>query len=96
MFFSWSLATSRGEGRFSSLIFSQISYKLEYYRFSLGKQGIFLDFFYVLYSILLHLSPLRFHRVGGCWDCTQDCCDIGIGSIFIEQTVDVDLQDLTI
>ncbi len=28
-------------------------------------------FFYVLYSTLLHLSPLRFHCVGGCWDRNQ-------------------------
>ncbi len=26
---------------------------------------------------LLHLPPLRFHCFGGCWDWTQDCCDIG-------------------
>ncbi len=25
------------------------------------------------------ICPLRFHRVGGCWDLTQDCCDFGIG-----------------
>jgi hypothetical protein len=42
-------------------------------------------FFYVLYSTLLRLPPLRSHCVGGCWDRTQDCCDFGIGSIFIEQ-----------
>jgi hypothetical protein len=24
--------------------------------------------FYVLYSTLLHLPPLRFHCAGGCWD----------------------------
>ncbi len=24
--------------------------------------------FYVLYLTLLHLPPLRFHSVGGCWD----------------------------
>ncbi len=34
---------------------------------------------YVLYSTLLHLPPLRFHCVGGCWNRTQDICDIGIG-----------------
>ncbi len=34
-------------------------------------------FFYVLYSILLHLPPLRFHCVGGCWDRTQECCYFG-------------------
>jgi hypothetical protein len=37
-------------------------------------------FFYVRYSTQLHLPPLRFHCVGGCWDRTQDCCDIGIDS----------------
>jgi hypothetical protein len=29
------------------------------------------EFFYVLYSTQLHLPPLRFHFVGGCWDRTQ-------------------------
>jgi hypothetical protein len=29
---------------------------------------------YVLYSTLLHLPPLRFHCVGGCWNRTQDSC----------------------
>jgi hypothetical protein len=45
------------------------------------KKGTILDLvtFYVLYSILLHLPPLRFHCAGGCWDRTQDCCDFGIG-----------------
>jgi hypothetical protein len=33
----------------------------------------------VLYSTLLHLPPLRFHCVGGCWDRTQDSCDYVIG-----------------
>ncbi len=42
------------------------------------------DMSYVLYSTLLHLPPLRFHCVGGCWDRTHDCCDFGIGS----QTLD--------
>ncbi len=37
-------------------------------------------FFDVLYSSLLHLPPLRFHYVGGCWDRNQDCCDFGTGS----------------
>jgi hypothetical protein len=37
-------------------------------------------FMYVLYSTLLHLPPLRFHCVGGCWDRTQDCCGYGNGS----------------
>ncbi len=31
-------------------------------------------FFYARYSTLLHLPPLRFHCVGGCWDRTQDNC----------------------
>ncbi len=34
-------------------------------------RAIFL-FSYVLYSTLLHLAPLKFHCVGGCWDRTQD------------------------
>ncbi len=38
------------------------------------------DFFYVMYSTLLHLPPLRFHCVRGCWDRTPDCCNFGIGS----------------
>jgi hypothetical protein len=42
------------------------------------KRGIF--YFYVLYSTLLHLPPLSFPCVGGCWDRTPDCCDFGIGS----------------
>ncbi len=42
--------------------------------------GIVLEFFYVMYSKQLHLRPLRFHCVGGCWDRTQDCCDFGNGS----------------
>jgi hypothetical protein len=38
-----------------------------------------LDFsFYVLYSTLLNLPPLRFHCVRGCWDPTQGCCDFCI------------------
>jgi len=32
------------------------------------KQGDFSGLFYVLYSTLLHLAPLRFYCVGGCWD----------------------------
>ncbi len=33
------------------------------------------DLFYVRYLTLLHLPPLRFHCVGGCWARTQDSCD---------------------
>ncbi len=37
-------------------------------------RGIFLDSFcYVVYSTLLHLPPLRFHCVRGCWNRIQDC-----------------------
>jgi hypothetical protein len=43
-----------------------------------GFFGIFT--FYVRYSTLRHLPPLRFHCVGGCWDRTQGSCDHGIGS----------------
>jgi hypothetical protein len=39
--------------------------------------GEFFEFFYVLYSALLHLPPLRFHCVGGNWDRTQNCGDFG-------------------
>jgi hypothetical protein len=38
-------------------------------------------FFYVLYSTLLHLLPVKFHCVGGCWDRIQDCCDFGIQTL---------------
>jgi hypothetical protein len=38
--------------------------------------------FYVRYSTLLHLPPLRFQCVGGCRDRTQDCCDSGIDVVF--------------
>ncbi len=31
--------------------------------------------FFILYSTLLHLPPLRFHCNDGCWDRTQDCCN---------------------
>jgi hypothetical protein len=36
--------------------------------------------FNLLYLTLLHLPPLRFHCVGGCWDRTQDYCNQGCGS----------------
>jgi hypothetical protein len=41
--------------------------------------GIFF-FFFVQYSALLHLPPLRFHCADGCWDRTQDRCNLCIGS----------------
>jgi hypothetical protein len=36
--------------------------------------------FFVLYSTLLHLPPLRFHCADRCWDRTQDRCNLCIGS----------------
>jgi hypothetical protein len=36
--------------------------------------------FMYLISTLLHLLPLKFHCVRGCWEWTQDCCDFGIGT----------------
>ncbi len=36
-------------------------------RWSEINRGILLDFFICTYSTLLHLPPLRFHCVGGCW-----------------------------
>ncbi len=49
------------------------------------KRGIFCWFFkYLLCSTLLHLPPLRFDCVGGCWDWTQYCvrlCETVLGSI---------------
>jgi hypothetical protein len=44
--------------------------------------GGFLIFF-VLYSTLLHLPPLRLHRADGCWYRTQDRCSWCIGSMLI-------------
>jgi hypothetical protein len=57
---------------------AKIHEKSRAYRIRIRK--IFLIFsMYVLHSTLLHLPPLRFHCVGGCWDRTQDSCDCGIG-----------------
>ncbi len=44
-------------------------------------RGTFLDFFLFLHDIqnLLHLPPLKFHCVGGCWNGTLDSCNYGIG-----------------
>jgi hypothetical protein len=36
--------------------------------------------FYVRYSTLILLPPLRFHCVGGCWDRTQESFDVDIDS----------------
>jgi hypothetical protein len=40
---------------------------------------IYIFHFYVHFSTLLHLLPLRFHCVEGCWDRFQNC-DFGIDS----------------
>jgi hypothetical protein len=42
------------------------------------KTGDFFIIFSVLYSTLLHLPPVRFHCVGGCWNRTQYSCDFSI------------------
>ncbi len=39
-----------------------------------------LSYIYIQYSALLHLPPLRFHSADGCWDRTQDRCNLCIGS----------------
>ncbi len=38
-----------------------------------------MDFFITLFNTMLHLPPLRFHCVGGCWDRTQESCNLDIG-----------------
>jgi hypothetical protein len=43
------------------------------------KRGTFFSFYVLVrYSTLLHLPPLRFHCVGGCWYRAKDYCDFGI------------------
>ncbi len=39
----------------------------------------FLKYFKEIYLTVLHLPPLRFHCVDGCWDRTQDNYDFGNG-----------------
>jgi hypothetical protein len=46
---------------------------------STSEIGIFF-IFYVLYSTLLHLPPLRFYCADGCWDRTQDRCNFMIST----------------
>jgi hypothetical protein len=43
-----------------------------------NRGDFFIFFIFCTLSTLLHLPPLRFRWVGGCWDRTQDCCDYGI------------------
>ncbi len=53
-------------------------YTLTNFRFQ-NLMGDFSNFsFYVRYSALHHLPPLRSHCVRGCCDGTQDSCDYGI------------------
>jgi hypothetical protein len=65
----------------SDLFYKIFLYQNIYYYIDTLK-GEFVGFFYfyVSYSTLLHLPPLRFNCVGGCWDRTQDCRDFGIDS----------------
>ncbi len=70
-------------GRYWSAQIDDIFLYLLLYSLSLTvpKGGICICFlFYVRCSTLLHLPPLRFHCVGGCWEWTQDCCVVGIDS----------------
>jgi hypothetical protein len=46
----------------------------------LGKEDFWDFLYFCLRLTLLHGPPLRFHRLGGCWDRMQDCCDFGIDS----------------
>jgi hypothetical protein len=48
-------------------------------RYQLPLRGIFY-IFYIRYSTLLHLPPLRFYCVGGRWHRTSDRWDFGIDS----------------
>jgi hypothetical protein len=38
----------------------------------------FFSFFYVCYSTLLHLPPIRFHCVGGCWVETRNVATLAL------------------
>ncbi len=49
-------------------------------------------YFSVLSSTQLHLPPLRFHCVGGCWYRAQDICDIGIGCYCLSDDVTIRLN----
>jgi hypothetical protein len=40
--------------------------------------GDFILIFFVLYSTLLHLPPLKFHCVVGCWDRTVATCALAV------------------
>jgi hypothetical protein len=85
--YSYSMMSEKFISEFPSTCFleKQVDIGFMYIFFNIPERinfflkGIFLIFyFYVRYLTLLHLLPLRFHCVGGCWDRTQDCCDFGI------------------
>jgi hypothetical protein len=57
----------------------ELNRSLDYYFFLFIKFFVRI-FFFILYSALFHLPPLRFHCADGCWDRTQDHCNWCIGS----------------
>jgi hypothetical protein len=63
--------------------------KIKYIKTSFFTGGFFW-IFPVLYSPLLHLPPLRFHCVGGCWDRNQDSSDFGIAWLSYALTTRLD------
>ncbi len=66
--------------KLSLVNFSVYAYKLWFSNAFRVFSELYCIFFKVLYSTLLHLPPLRFHYVGGCWDWTQVCYDFVIDS----------------
>jgi hypothetical protein len=84
---------SFGDIEEAAVIMDRTTGKSRGYGFVSSKQnmdkGILGFFFYVLYSTLLHLPPLRFHCVVGCWD--QDYCDSGISMQSDALTTGLDL-----
>jgi hypothetical protein len=54
--------------------------RIQFLSFSGRSYANFCLLFFVLYSALLHLPPLRFRCANGCWDRTQDRCNWCIGS----------------
>ena len=66
---SHAISTSRAEHTTSYMSYQQTKTFFIYIFW-----GFFSSFFFVHYSALLHLPPLRFHCADGCWDPTQDRC----------------------
>ncbi len=64
-------------GEYSLYVLQSVFLEFDYIIFF---WGIFFFFLFVQYSALLHLPPLRFHCADGCWDRTQDRCNLCIGS----------------